>query len=68
MSSRRRRSKRRRKISPKTRRYCTIEDNVQRDVPVFEREARVKCSSQSSVHASIDFRVIFLHGMNERYE
>ena len=29
-------------------------------VPVFEREARVKCSSQSIVHSSIDFRVIFL--------
>ncbi len=32
-------------------------------VPVFEREARVEYSSQSSVHSSIDFRVTFL-----RYE
>ena len=30
------------------------------NVPVFESEARVKCSSQSSVHSSIDFRVTFL--------
>ena len=34
-------------------------------VPVFEREARVEISSQLSVHSSIDFRAIFLHGMSE---
>ena len=37
-------------------------------VPVFEREARVKYSSQSSVLSSVNFRVNFLHGMSKRYE
>ena len=31
-------------------------------VPVFEREARVKCLSKSKCILSVKFRVIFLHG------
>ena len=48
--------------SPNVPRWSPVKSRTQPEirVPVFEREARVKFLEYSSMHSSIDFRVIFL--------